>query len=252
MAQNDDDMEFISVKDGFGDDEMDGGRLNPIGVGGSSSGGSYGYSGDEGGGSSSSGIGGFSYLKFSKHPTTLVFHVLFKAVALFFYIFGGMFTSSFVLTFVFCIILLAFDFWTVKNVSGRLLVGLRWWSVVKEDGSNEWVFESLEDMSEISQFDSRIFWGTLYATPVIWSLLFLIGTLRLKFEYLPIVIAAIAMSGANVVGYYKCSNVASERMQSLIEQGLRQGSAAALGNSSIVNWLVSSMISSSSSQTASR
>jgi len=22
----------------------------------------------------------------------------------------------------------ALDFWTVKNVSGRLLVGLRWWS----------------------------------------------------------------------------------------------------------------------------
>lgn len=26
--------------------------------------------------------------------------------------------------------LLAFDFWTVKNVSGRLLVGLRWWNKV--------------------------------------------------------------------------------------------------------------------------
>ncbi len=28
------------------------------------------------------------------------------------------------------VLLLAFDFWTVKNVSGRLLVGLRWWNEV--------------------------------------------------------------------------------------------------------------------------
>ena len=30
-------------------------------------------------------------------------------------------TNHFVLSFVLCIILLAMDFWTVKNVSGRLL-----------------------------------------------------------------------------------------------------------------------------------
>jgi hypothetical protein len=28
-------------------------------------------------------------------------------------------------------LLLAFDFWTVKNVTGRLLVGLRWWNEVR-------------------------------------------------------------------------------------------------------------------------
>jgi hypothetical protein len=39
--------------------------------------------------------------------------------------------------------LLASDFWTVKNVTGRLLVGLRWWNNIKDDGENEWVFESI-------------------------------------------------------------------------------------------------------------
>jgi len=38
--------------------------------------------------------------------------------------------------------LLAFDFWTVKNISGRLLVGLRWWNEINEDGTNSWLFES--------------------------------------------------------------------------------------------------------------
>lgn len=61
------------------------------------------------------------------------------------------------------ILLLAFDFWTVKNVTGRLLVGLRWWVYVKEDGTNEWVFEALENMEQINANDSRIFWLGLYA-----------------------------------------------------------------------------------------
>ncbi len=29
-----------------------------------------------------------------------------------------------------------------QNVTGRLLVGLRWWNDVKDDGSNIWIFES--------------------------------------------------------------------------------------------------------------
>ena len=33
----------------------------------------------------------------------------------------------------------------VKNVSGRFLVGLRWWHEVNEDGSSQWKFESLDE-----------------------------------------------------------------------------------------------------------
>ena len=31
----------------------------------------------------------------------------------------------------------------VKNVSGRLLVGLRWWSDADEEGNTTWKFEAL-------------------------------------------------------------------------------------------------------------
>lgn len=77
--------------------------------------------------------------------------------------FSGLFTTNYIFVAVVVILLLAFDFWTVKNVTGRLLVGLRWWVYVKEDGSNEWVFEALENMESISANDSRIFWLGLYA-----------------------------------------------------------------------------------------
>jgi hypothetical protein len=37
-------------------------------------------------------------------------------------------------TFILVIMFTAFDFWTVKNVTGRLLVNLRWWSEIDELG----------------------------------------------------------------------------------------------------------------------
>ena len=109
-------------------------------------------------------------LQQSNHPTALMFHVGFKLAALIVYMFGGLFSKSFVVSFVMVVLLLAFDFWTVKNVSGRLLVGLRWWNEVREDGTNEWRFESREDTSRISDLDSRVFWLTLWVMPLIWGI----------------------------------------------------------------------------------
>jgi hypothetical protein len=178
-----------------------------------------------------------------QHPLTIFFHLLFKTLSLFVYIFGSWFTSNFIFIFVICIVLLAFDFWTVKNVSGRLLVGLRWWSYVKEDGSNEWIFESLEDMAEISSFDSRMFWGSLYICPMCWALMLIVGVLRLQLQYLPIVVAAIVLNSANIIGYMKCSSSANTKMQSMVEQGMKQSSISALENSSIRNWVLSTLLS---------
>lgn len=48
------------------------------------------------------------------------------------YLFGGIFSDNYVFVAVVVILLLACDFWTVKNVTGRLLVGLRWWNYVRE------------------------------------------------------------------------------------------------------------------------
>jgi len=40
------------------------------------------------------------------------------------------------------ILLSSFDFWICKNISGRVLVGLRWWNEVKPDGNEVWIYES--------------------------------------------------------------------------------------------------------------
>lgn len=52
--------------------------------------------------------------------------------------------SNFVIIFVITVFLSALDFWVVKNVSGRILVGLRWWNEINDLGESVWKFESLD------------------------------------------------------------------------------------------------------------
>lgn len=54
----------------------------------------------------------------------------------------GWFSDSFIASFVTVVLLLSMDFWTVKNITGRLMVGLRWWNYVDDDGKSHWIFEA--------------------------------------------------------------------------------------------------------------
>jgi hypothetical protein len=67
-----------------------------------------------------------------------------KAAALVFYILSALFVNSFVIIFVITVLLAAIDFWVVKNVSGRILVGLRWWNEINDEGESVWKFECLD------------------------------------------------------------------------------------------------------------
>lgn len=69
---------------------------------------------------------------------------LWKAAGLAFYILSTLFVDSFVIIFVVTVILAALDFWVVKNISGRILVGLRWWNEINEQGESLWKFECLD------------------------------------------------------------------------------------------------------------
>ncbi|XP_042992377.1 uncharacterized protein LOC122318804 isoform X3 [Carya illinoinensis] len=53
-----------------------------------------------------------------------------------------------------------------KNVSGRILVGLRWWNEINDLGESVWKFESLdqESLARMNKKDSWLFWWTLYLT----------------------------------------------------------------------------------------
>jgi len=179
----------------------------------------------------------------SSHPIVCVLHLLFKGLALFFYVFGGWFAgdgkggnsgANFITVTVICILLLAADFWVVKNITGRLLVGLRWWNQVEGDKTT-WIFESAQDRN-VNKFDSSVFWTVLYATPVVWSALMIIGILKFNLGWLIVVLMAFALSSANVYGYYKCSSDQKAKFQQMVSQGAQAGAMSVMrGN--MLGWL---------------
>lgn len=93
------------------------------------------------------------------------------------------------MTFIITILLLAADFYYLKNIAGRRLVGLRWWNEVDPStGDSQWVFESSEPGTKVvNATDSRFFWIAIYAQPVFWIALALVALLTFKFIWLPLV-----------------------------------------------------------------
>lgn len=112
----------------------------------------------------------------------------------------------------------------MKNVSGRLMVGLRWWNEVSETGGSEWKFESLQEGQRgVNKADSRAFWTVLYAAPAVWAVLGVVAFLKLNVDYLLLVVIAILLSGANLLGYLKCSKAAQNQLRGLRSQIFAQG-----------------------------
>lgn len=141
----------------------------------------------------------------SSHPKIALVHVLFKIAVVLMYFFAGVFSMHEVTWIVVCIVLLSFDFWVVKNVTGRLMVGLRWWNNIREDGTNEWRYESVDNPDSINIVDYRIFWYSLYLTEIFWIVLGLANLLTAHFENLLIVAVAVTLNTSNLIGYYNCS-----------------------------------------------
>ncbi|XP_075999378.1 Golgi apparatus membrane protein TVP23 homolog B [Genypterus blacodes] len=141
-----------------------------------------------------------------RFPLATFFHLFFRISAILVYLLCDWFSSRFIGCMVLIILLLSCDFWTVKNVSGRLLVGLRWWNQVDEDGTGHWVFESRKTRSQnsASSAEARIFWLGLIVCPIFW-IIFVFSTLvSLKIKWLAVVIMGLVLQWANLYGYVRC------------------------------------------------
>ena len=93
------------------------------------------------------------------------------------------------LIFIITILLLAADFYYLKNIAGRRLVGLRWWNEVNaQSGDSHWVFESADpETRQINATDKRFFWLALYAQPACWVGLAIVAIVRFRFIWLSLV-----------------------------------------------------------------
>ncbi|XP_061087590.1 Golgi apparatus membrane protein TVP23 homolog B-like isoform X1 [Conger conger] len=141
-----------------------------------------------------------------KHPLACFFHLFFRVSAVLAYLLCEVLSSSFIGCMVTIILLLSSDFWTVKNITGRLMVGLRWWNQVDEDGKSQWMFESRKgsETNPPSGSESRIFWLGLVVCPIIWVLFAFSTLFSFKIKWLAVVIMGVVLQGANLYGYVRC------------------------------------------------
>ncbi|EMG49634.1 hypothetical protein G210_5553 [Candida maltosa Xu316] len=157
-------------------------------------------------------------LKQSSHPVALLFYMFFRISPIFVYIFGTIVIkqvtseNTFILHFITLILLIAADFWNLKNIAGRLLVGLRWWNetnLVESEGAdknfeNVWVFESADPNRYINPIDSKVFWILLYGQPAAWIVLGFLALLRFQFLYMLLIAIAVSLSMTNAMAFTKC------------------------------------------------
>jgi len=141
------------------------------------------------------------------HPYVVFFHLFFRGAAVVSYIFCNWFSDSYISSFVLIVLLLSADFWVVKNITGRILVGLRWWNLVDDDGNSQWIYESKSKEGQPRYGHSeevKLFWLGLVVSPVVWGLMFLSAITFLQLKWLLIVLIALTLNGANLHGYVRC------------------------------------------------
>ncbi|KIM48027.1 hypothetical protein M413DRAFT_439726 [Hebeloma cylindrosporum] len=168
-------------------------------------------------GDAESGIG--AIFRQSSHPLALFLLYFFRIAAIVVYVLSEWFTRNFVLTTVIVVVLLAMDFWNCQNVSGRTLVGLRFWNQVDEDGESYWVFESRDPSRPANPIDSKMFWIALYVFPALWIALLIVSLLKLGFSFIPIVILALVFNFTNVIGFTYADRDAKQKWANGIAGG---------------------------------
>jgi len=119
-----------------------------------------------------------------------------------------------VIVFIVVVVLIAMDFWITKNISGRLLVGLRWWNEVREDGSNEWIFESLQE-TKFDTVESKIFWISIVIFPLFWIIFLITQLFKFGWNWSILCALGFVLSAANVTGYIKCARDARSRVKDM-------------------------------------
>ncbi|XP_004069768.1 Golgi apparatus membrane protein TVP23 homolog A isoform X1 [Oryzias latipes] len=140
-----------------------------------------------------------------RQPLASFLHLFFRLVALVMYLLCDWDGKNFESCFFTIIGLLSLDFWYVKNVSGRLLVGLHWWNQIDEDGNSFWVFEAKKRSPNTgTQTEARIFWLGLIICPLIWTIFFFTALFSLKIEWLLLVIPCFSLQVVNLHCYLRC------------------------------------------------
>ena len=155
-----------------------------------------------------------NFYRNSSHPIICLLTFIFKLAAFVIYIIISFFTKQKGLVYLSVILLGSVDFWITKNVSGRFLVGLRWWNEVKKDGKEVWIYESKNEKTEATS-DKSVFWTSLYVNGGGWAILFLFKLITLSITNAIIAFTMLIFAGINLYGFFRCSKEQQGKLNKL-------------------------------------
>lgn len=90
-------------------------------------------------------------------------------------------------------------------ISGRILVGLRWWSIVDPaTGDSQYVFEKAPETRPLDKGEAGVFWTALLALPAVWGFFAFTAFLTFSFQWLTVIVVAVSLSTTNAYGYIRC------------------------------------------------
>ncbi|AQZ17907.1 TVP23 (YDR084C) [Zygosaccharomyces parabailii] len=142
----------------------------------------------------------------SSHPLLLSIHLAGKLAPILLYVLGSLF-MGFTPHFIVVVLLLAGDFYLTKNISGRKLVQLRWWYDPSSEGFRAFIFESYKQYAPgppINPIDSKLFWWSMYLTPLVWGVFAFLCVIRFKLFYLLLVVVGLVLTSWNTYGFHCC------------------------------------------------
>ena len=132
----------------------------------------------------------------------------------------------------------AFDFWTVKNVTGRLLVGLKWQTQKMPDGSEKWIYQCRVDESKNDKVDANVFWIGQGVATTFWALFSFLNIIRINIFWAAICVTGFMLTGTNFYAFFKCSRTQKKRLKGGIDKlkyNMAQQGAQMLANNVMNN-----------------
>ena len=156
-----------------------------------------------------------SAIKNSSNPKVAFTTILLKILALASFILLSLFTSNEAIVMLVVILLTAADFWYTKNISGRILVGLKWYTYIDSATGYEKYGSYIKNEKKTGS-DPKIFWISLYASTGGWVFFFVWELIRLKFMWASISFIAAFINFTNTYGYMRCSKEQEKVIKNLI------------------------------------
>ena len=148
-----------------------------------------------------------NFYKKSSNPIVALITVILKLSSIICFFILSIFISNEALIMIIIILLGSADFWMTKNISGRILVGLRWYNLLKIESNQEiWRFEGKNEIKETNA-DRVTFWTSLYLYNIIWIILFIWELIRINFDWSFICLVLCILAFTNTYGFFRCSNL---------------------------------------------